>query len=104
MARSFSNLSPAIGEVQTLVLQLLDSSKKQVRSSGIPGDLKFYDDPAHGGDGLGITLAGAPVTSDASLSPTSIVSNADGQAAVTFTADSAQGGLRYPVYCSTPAQ
>jgi hypothetical protein len=100
----FSNLSPAIGEAQTLVLQLMDSSKKPVRVSGIPGDLKFYDDPAHGGDGLGITLAGAAVTSDASLSPTSVVTNADGQASVTFTADSTQTGLRYPVYCSTPAQ
>ena len=100
----FSNLSPAIGEAQTLVLQLMDSSKKPVRASGIPGELKFYDDPSHGGDGLGITLAGAPVTSDASLSPTSVTTNADGQAAVTFTADSTQGGLRYPVYVLTVPQ
>ena len=98
----FSNLSPAIGESQTLVLQLLDSSKKPVRASGIPGELSFYDPPP--GDGLGITLAGAPVTSDASLSPLSVTTNADGQAAVTFTADSTQGGLRYPVYVLTVPQ
>ena len=98
----FTNLHPAIGEVQTLVLQLMDSSKNRVRASGIPGNLKFYDPPP--GAGLGITLAGAPVTSAATLSPTSVVTNAAGQAAVTFTTDSTQAGLRYPVYCATPAQ
>ena len=98
----FTNLHPAVGEVQTLVLQLMDSAKNRVRASGIPGNLSFLDPPP--GDGLGITLAGAPVTSDATLSPTSVTTNADGQAAVTFTTDSAQAGLRYPVYCATPAQ
>jgi hypothetical protein len=89
----FTNLSPAIGESQTLVSQMLDSSKKPVRASGLPVNWALV-----------VTLAGAPTTSDASLSPVSATTNADGQTAVIFTADSATGGLTYDVTAETPAQ
>ena len=89
----FQNLSPAIGEVQTLVSQMLDSSKKPVRASGIPVDWTLV-----------VNLAGVLTTSDASLSPASAVTNADGQTSVQFTADSTTGGLAYVVTASTPPQ
>ena len=88
----FQNLSPAVGESQTLVLQAMDSSKKAVRVAGLACNVTIT-----------VTLAGSPFTSDASLSPASGVSNADGQVSVIFTADSATGGLTYKVDAATPA-
>ena len=88
----FQNLAPAPGEAQTLVLQALDSSKKSVRAPGLTCNVT-----------LTVTLAGAPFTSDASVSPASAVSNADGQVAIIFTADSTTGGLTYKVDAATPA-
>lgn len=89
----FQNTSPGLGNTQTLVLQLMDSSKKAVRAQAIPGNLT-----------LTVTKAGSPVTSDAVLTPLSVTSNADGQAAVSFTTDSTQDGLTYTVECATPPQ
>ena len=88
----FQNLAPAPGEAQTLVLQALDSSKKPVLAPGLACDVT-----------LTVTLAGSPFTSDASVSPASGVSNADGQVSVIFTADSTTGGLTYVVKAATPA-
>jgi hypothetical protein len=89
----FQNLSPLPGEAQTLVSQMLDSSKKPVRASGIPVDWTLV-----------VTLGGVVHASDASLSPTSTITNADGQTAIIFTADSTTAGLKYVVTAATPAQ
>ena len=87
----FQNLAPLPGEVQTLVLQAFDSSKKPVRAPGLTCNVT-----------LTVTLAGVLFTSDASVTPASGVSNADGQVAVIFTADSTTGGLTYKVDAATP--
>jgi hypothetical protein len=89
----FQNLSPAVGESQWLTSQMLDSSKKPVRASGLPVDWS-----------LAVSLAGVPTASDASLSPASAIANADGQTMVLFTTDSSTGGLTYEVIAETPAQ
>ena len=83
-----------LAQAQTLVLQLVDSAKKPLQANGIPGSLT-----------LTVTdSTGATVTSDASLSPTSVSSNSDGQATTLFTTDSTQAGLSYKVACDTPPQ
>ena len=89
----FQNLAPDIGEVQTLVAQAKDSATKEVRVAGLPVEWTLV-----------VKLAGVVTTSDATLTPTTGTTNADGQCAAAFTADSTTGGLTYVVTAATPPQ